>query len=141
MLVGSDNPQGNGAPEAFAEAWDGRHWKPALAGLPPQYPRVGRPKLFAQVKSVSCWAPTACLSVGTTYLAVPPYTRTTASAMLWNGRRWQPDPGAVPSTGHPNLLGDSCVHGGICTIVGFSGSSPEAALAEQNAPPTPSAVA
>ncbi len=139
VLVGADDPQGNGAPEAFAEAWDGRQWKPALAGLPPQYPRNGRtPKLFAYLTGVSCWSATRCLSVGSTYPAVPPYGPTTASAMLWNGRRWQRDPGAVPPGGHLTLLGASCVHGGICTIVGARGTS---AFAEQNASSTPSGVA
>ncbi len=119
VAVGTADPPGNGAPEAFGEISDGHGWRVESAGLP--HLTVGRGALFAELTAVDCVSADACLAVGETYPETEHHVNTLLAAR-WNGHRFVPESGLGTSAEY-GLYGVSCATVSSCTVVGNRTSS------------------
>jgi hypothetical protein len=115
LAVGTADPPGNGAPEAFGEVSSGHRWHINSIGLP-HLTTAGHTVTFAELTGVDCASADVCLAVGETYPSTEHHVNTLLAAR-WNGHAFTREAG-LGTTAQGGLNGVSCPTASSCAVVG-----------------------
>lgn len=122
LAVGSHAGKGNRATGTLSEQWQGTGWKVQ----PTPDPATAN---FADLDSISCTGPTACMATGGG--AAEEGESGLTVAQVWNGMTWRLLKSPAPGSYSDELFGVSCASASACVAVGQSqGTGDEHTLAE-----------